>query len=65
MVRRHGHSGQGDAKAFRCDPAGEVVWQREGGLVEVIDGLLQLPGPNESGAPRLVKARAPKLWVPG
>jgi hypothetical protein len=56
--------GQGDAKAFRCDPTGGVVWQRESGLVEVLDGLLELPGPEEPGAPRLVKARAPTLWVP-
>jgi hypothetical protein len=54
-----------DAKAFRCDPVGGVVWQKEGGLVEVVEGLLELPGPEEPGAPRLVKARAPRLWVPG
>jgi hypothetical protein len=51
---------QGDAKAFRCDSVGGVVWQREGGLVEVIDGLLELPAPDEPGAPRLVKAKAPR-----
>jgi hypothetical protein len=54
-----------DAKAFRCDPAGGEVWQREGGLVEVIDGLVELPAPDQPGAPRLVKARAKKLWTPG
>jgi hypothetical protein len=56
---------QGDAKAFRCDPMGGVVWHRQGGLVEVVDGLLELPGPSEPNAPRLVKARAPGLWMPG
>jgi hypothetical protein len=55
----------GDAKAFRCDPTGGVVWQREGGLVEVVDGLLELPAPDQPNAPRLVKARVPKLWMPG
>jgi hypothetical protein len=55
----------GDARAFRCDPAGGEVWQCEGGLVEVVDGLVELPGPDQPNAPRLVKARAPQLWVPG
>src|SRR5690349_5717190 len=32
-----------DARAFRCDPLGGEVWKREGGLIEVIDGLLELP----------------------
>jgi hypothetical protein len=54
----------GDARAFRCDPVGGEVWKREGGLVEVIDGLVELPAPDDPGAPRLVKGRAPKLWTP-
>jgi hypothetical protein len=54
----------GDARAFRCDPASGEVWMREGGLVEVIDGLIELPAPHEPGAPRLVKASAPELWTP-
>lgn len=54
-----------DAKAFRCDPAGGEVWQREGGLVEVIDGLVELPAPGQPGAPRLVRAKAVTLWTPG
>ena len=54
----------GDARAFRCDPAGGEVWQREGGLVDVIDALADLPAPHEPGAPRLVKAAAPDLWLP-
>jgi hypothetical protein len=53
-----------DAKAFRCDPAGGEVWKHEGGLVEVVDGLTDLPAPHEPHAPRLVKARAPGLWLP-
>lgn len=51
----------GDAKAFRYDPAGGDVWQREGGLVEVIDGLLELPAPDQAGAPRLTRAKADTL----
>jgi hypothetical protein len=54
---------RGDAKAFRCDPAGGEVWGREGSLAEVIDGLLELPEPGQPGAPTLVKARA-QLWTP-
>jgi hypothetical protein len=54
-----------DAKAFRCDPDGGEVWQREGGLDEVVDGILELPAPYQPGAPRLVRGRAPKLWTPG
>jgi hypothetical protein len=53
-----------DAKAFRCDPIGGEVWKHEGGLAEVIDGLIELPAPHEPHAPRLVKARAAKLWLP-
>lgn len=54
----------GDAKAFRCDPDGGEVWRHEGGLVEVVDALLELPAPDEPGAPQLVKAKAPELWTP-
>ena len=58
-------AGSDDAKAFRYDPAGGEVWGREGGLAEVIDGLEELPGPNEPGAPRLVRGPARRrLWVP-
>ncbi|PRX48697.1 hypothetical protein B0I33_104515 [Prauserella shujinwangii] len=54
-----------DAAGLRCDANGGVVWQREGGLPEVIDGLLTLPPPDAPGAPRLVRGRAPNgLWVP-
>jgi hypothetical protein len=55
----------GDARAFRCDPEGGEVWKREGGLVDVIDALFELPAPDEPAAPRLVKATAPELWIPG
>jgi hypothetical protein len=54
----------GDAKGFRCDPAGGEVWKREGGLVEVIEGLVELPLPSAPNAPRLVKTAAPTLWTP-
>ncbi|MGC7102741.1 hypothetical protein ACPZ19_49425 [Amycolatopsis lurida] len=53
-----------DAAALRTDHAGGVVWQREGDLAEVVDGLLALPPPDAPGAPHLVKATAPMLWTP-
>lgn len=48
-----------DAAALRTDHDGGVVWQREGSLVEVVDGLLTLPPPSTPGAPRLVTATHP------
>lgn len=36
----------GDAAAVRWDPAGRVVWEKDGGLVEVVDGLLALSVPS-------------------
>lgn len=53
-----------DAKAYRCDAAGGLVWTREGGMAEVIDALLDLPAPSEPDAPRLVLGSAPKRWTP-
>jgi hypothetical protein len=54
-----------DARAFRCDPDGGEIWKYEGDLVEVIDAVTELPAPDQPGAPRLVKAKADRLWVPG
>jgi hypothetical protein len=51
-----------DAAALRCDHTGGVVWQREGTLAEVVNGLLTLPAPGEPSAPRLVTASVPSLW---
>lgn len=53
-----------DAAALRTDHAGGVVWQREGTLAEVVDGLLALPTPGSRLAPRLVTGRARTLWTP-
>lgn len=47
-----------DAAGLRCDHTGGLVWQREGGLTEVVDGLLSLPAPWVFGAPRRVSGRA-------
>jgi hypothetical protein len=42
---------------------GGTVWYREGTLAQVTDELLDLPDPDASGAPRLVKTRS-LLWTP-
>lgn len=41
-----------------------VVWKHTGGLATCVEELLALPAPDEPGAPRLVRARAPSLWTP-
>jgi hypothetical protein len=53
-----------DAAGVRTDREGGVVWRREGGLVEVVDGLITLPPPGTPGAPRLVKGASGGLWTP-
>lgn len=54
-----------DAAALRTDADGGVVWQIDGGLIEVLDALLTLPPPGVAGAPRLVHGRSPSgLWLP-
>jgi hypothetical protein len=54
----------GDARAYRCNATGDIVWTREGSLVEVIDALMNLPAPDAPGAPRLVIGPGPSLWKP-
>lgn len=53
-----------DAAALRTDDDGGIVWQREGSLVDVVEGLITLPPPGTPGAPSLVKATSPRLWTP-
>jgi hypothetical protein len=53
-----------DAGAFRITPAGDRVWQHDGGLAEVVDAVLALPLPGALGAPSLVLGAAPRLWTP-
>lgn len=55
-----------DAAALRSDGSAQpgVVWHCEGGLAEVVDGLLSLPAPDAPGAPRLVRGTGPSLWMP-
>jgi hypothetical protein len=53
-----------DSQGLRANHAGDVVWKREGGLVDVVTGLLELPAPDERLAPRLAIGVAPPLWTP-
>ena len=47
-----------------------LVWEQSGGLVEVASALLELPAPDQPGAPTMVRARdssprTPGWWLPG
>lgn len=53
-----------DAAALRLDPTGGIVWQKDGGLVDVVDSLIALPSPTSHNAPRLVRGHGPLLWTP-
>ena len=60
-----GIRGQTDAQARRTDPDGDVVWEREGDLAMVVEGLIELPLPGDPAAPHLViRRRLPGLWLP-
>ena len=53
-----------DAMGIRIDADNGELWRREGGLVEVVDGLRELPPPGHRLAPRLVKGRTESgLWI--
>lgn len=54
-----------DARAFRCNSIGGVVWKRESTLSGVLEALVELPVPDAHGAPHLVIGRSPTLWRPG
>jgi hypothetical protein len=49
----------------RTDPDGGLLWECEGTLSDVADGLIGLPPPGSPYAPRLVIGSAPRdLWLP-
>ncbi len=53
-----------DTVGVRIDADSGELWKREGGLVEVVDGLRELPAPGHRLAPRLVKGRTKSgLWI--
>lgn len=53
-----------DAAGRRTDPDGGVVWEHEGTLADVVNGLLELPAPDAPSAPRLVQASTSWPWTP-
>lgn len=54
-----------EARARRTNQAGGTVWRLEGGLGEVIDGLLELPAPDDPNAPTRVIGPNPGMWTSG
>lgn len=55
-----------DAAAMRTDgrqPVG-ILWQKDGGLSDLVDELLSLPVPGTRAAPRLIRGIGPTLWTP-
>jgi len=53
-----------DAVAVRLNPDRDVVWNVTGTLVDIVNGLIQLPHPSSPLAPRLVLSRVSTLWIP-
>lgn len=59
IVDEHG------AVGFRVLHPDRMMWVREGGLADVVDGLLNLPDPASPLAPHLVLGATPQtLWTP-
>jgi hypothetical protein len=53
-----------DTQGVRADRSGQLVWKREGCLLDVVGHLLELPAPETRTAPRLALGTAPPLWLP-
>jgi hypothetical protein len=56
--------GPGNAWAWRGNRDGAMVWSQSGGLLDVINHLLELPDPAAPHAPRIVIGSGRKLWQP-
>ncbi len=61
--------GEDEAIAARAVPSGrhgaeDVVWTYEDGALGAIKALLELPAPDEPGAPRLARRAPDGLWLP-
>jgi hypothetical protein len=54
-----------DCWAARTTHDNGLVWKQSGGLVEVASALLDLPAPDQPGAPTLILTRDPSLQAPG
>lgn len=53
-----------DAVGFRVQHPDRMLWVREGGLTDAVDGLLNLPDPAAPHAPYLIVGSMPRLWTP-
>jgi hypothetical protein len=53
-----------DTAGVRLNPDRQPVWQMTGTMIDLIDGLIQLPHPSSPFAPRLVLGKLASLWVP-
>lgn len=54
-----------DARGHRGHQPDGLLWELDGGLADVVDGLLNLPDPASPLAPSLIRGSAPRLWIPG
>src|ERR1043165_9628319 len=48
-----------NALAYRCNAAGDMVWQRNGDVEHVVDGMSELPPPGARATRNLVKGCVP------
>lgn len=53
-----------DARGVRGQRPDGMLWELDGGLADVVDGLLNLPDPASPLAPHLLRGAAPRLWTP-
>jgi hypothetical protein len=53
-----------DARGVRGRRPDGRLWELDGGLTDVVDGLLNLPDPASPLAPSLIVGAAPRLWTP-
>jgi hypothetical protein len=63
-------NGENDAIAARAPTQAtaethDVVWSYHGDTLAAINALLELPRPDEPGAPRLTRSAPSGLWIPG
>ncbi|WP_158880434.1 hypothetical protein [Amycolatopsis anabasis] len=60
--------GENDAVAARATtdslPGEDVLWSFEGDVLSAIQALLELPRPDEPGAPQLARRGSTALWLP-
>lgn len=53
-----------DARGHRGHQPDGLLWELDGGLADVVYGLLNLPDPASPLAPSLIRGATPRLWTP-